>query len=183
MKRKLITPILIVLLAGGGFLATQALADRDHGRHGWEDRDHQEMKHDRGGNRYERLAEVLGLSDQQREQIRAIIKTSRETAEPLRQQLRENRQALREASEAASFDEAKIRSLATAGGNLQAELAIHRAQTRQQLRAQLTPEQQALYDKVKPLLAKRHDGKRHHRYERFDDDDHHGPRFRGADPS
>jgi len=186
MKRKLIVPALIVLLATGGLLTTHALADRGFERHHAEDReghgDRSEMRHER----FERMAEVLDLSDQQRQQIRAIIDSSRQTAEPLREQLHENRQALREAGRADTVDEAKIRALATESGKLQGELAIHRVHTRQQLRAQLTAEQQQLFDKIKPLFDKRdHDGPKHHRFSGIDDDDrdHHGPHHRDADHS
>jgi periplasmic protein CpxP/Spy len=159
MKRTLTTTILFILLAAGTVLTVKAFAiDGGFGGPGPGRRgpcalaDGQQP----GQHYMARLAHVLDLSAEQQAQIQAIVAKARESAAPLREQLDAKRTALHEAVTAKTFDEAKIRALATEKGAIQADLMVHRAQTKQQIYAVLTPEQQQLFDKIQPLLQPRH---------------------------
>ena len=101
-----------------------------------------------------RGAKVLGLSDAQRQQIKAIITANREKMAPLREKMKDNRRQIREATRGASFDEAAVRALAAKQGELMTEMVLARAHTRQQVNAVLTPEQRQLAEKIRPLLER-----------------------------
>jgi len=168
MNSNLITAVVFIMLAIGGVLATKALAFRGED-HGWKRACTEENGAGPHQERFEKMAEVLGLTSQQREQIAAILTSSRDSTKELRGKLRDNRDALRAASAPEGFDEAKIRTLAAEGGSLKAEMMVTRAKTRQQIHGLLTPEQQQLMEKIQPLLGDKpgHRGQ-HRRFEHFE---------------
>jgi len=88
-----------------------------------------------------RIARQLGLTDQQRQDIRAVVQSHRDQMKPLVEQSRQLQRQLREAIEA--NDTAAIDSLAVPLGQAQANLAKLRAQVRAEVFAKLTPDQQA----------------------------------------
>jgi len=168
MNNQLIAAVLIIMLAIGGVLASKALAFRGEG-HGWK-RDCQSERD--AGPRHawlERMAEVLDLTAEQRGQIEKVLASSREAHQALREKIRANHAALQAAGAPEGFDEAKIRTLTAEGGSLKAEMMVERAKTRQQIHALLTPEQQQLLEKIRPLLREgRQHGDRHHRFGHFE---------------
>ena len=96
-----------------------------------------------------RLAEALGLSDDQKTQLQALRTRQRETMKPLMDAVREAHGALRQAMESDSPD-------ATAVG--QQALALHAAEKKlgaaheaafAEMKAILTPEQQAKLEQMK----------------------------------
>lgn len=99
----------------------------------------------------ERMASVLKLTDAQQAQIEALISTDAEQNAPLHRQLAENERALREATTAASLDEATVRALAATKGNLMTEMIVSRAKLRNAINAILTAEQRELADRLDPL--------------------------------
>jgi Spy/CpxP family protein refolding chaperone len=101
------------------------------------------------GARLERLAERLGLSEEQREQVGQTLAGQREAAVPLMEQKREAGAALREAIRTDTFDEPAIREAATKVAEIDVELAVLRAQSRQQLREILDAEQLAQLDAMR----------------------------------
>jgi Spy/CpxP family protein refolding chaperone len=105
------------------------------------------------------MAEVLGLSDAQQEQVKAILQAEREKSAPLRQAMGESQKQLRQAIRAANIDEAAIRAIVANQAQLRAELIISRARSRSQIQALLTAEQRALAEKLEPLLER---GPGHH---------------------
>jgi periplasmic protein CpxP/Spy len=169
MKSNFTTAVLIIMLAIGGTLASKALAFRGDGdgRPG----------HSRGfpaeqhRGRMEAMAQVLDLTTDQQQQIKAILATIREANRPIREQLQDNKRAMRTVAKTEPLNREAIRSLAIEGGKLRAELMISRVATRKQIDALLTPEQRELKEKIRPLLKQRF-GKRHMH--------HHGP---GPGPS
>jgi Spy/CpxP family protein refolding chaperone len=114
-----------------------------------------------------RMADVLGLNDAQREQVKSILTAEREKTAPLRQAMGESWKQLRQAMQATPIDEAAIRSILGNQAQLRAELIISRAHTRSQIQTLLTPEQRALAEKLRPLLE---GGRGHH------------PRWHGGPP-
>lgn len=83
----------------------------------------------------------LDLSQEQRDAIRAILEAERDAVQALRQQLRANRQAFRDAHPPSEFNEAAVRAHAEAQGKIHTELAVAAARTRAKALAVLTPEQ------------------------------------------
>jgi len=108
------------------------------------------------GKRIDRMAKKLNLTEAQKEQVEAILATEREKAEPLRQQLAENRNNLRKAIEAQPFDEATVRTLAAKQNETRVELVVSRARARSQIFALLSPEQRESARKLGPMGEGRH---------------------------
>jgi Spy/CpxP family protein refolding chaperone len=108
------------------------------------------------GKRIDRMAKKLNLTEAQKEQIKAILASEREKAEPLRQQLAENRKNLRKAIEAQPFDEATVRTLAAKQNDTRVELVVSRARARSQIYALLSPEQRESARKLGPMGEGRH---------------------------
>jgi protein CpxP len=99
-----------------------------------------------------RLAKALGLSKEQKEQVKAIFLKHRDGIAPLRKEMVSERRELRNLIQADKPDEAAIRDqvkkIAATGGNL----AVDRAKMFQEVRAVLTPEQ---VEKFRALQEKR----------------------------
>lgn len=147
-----ITAILTVGLLGGWAYAETAdsySCNKSLGR--------MEMKHDK---RMKVMAEVLDMSDTQRQQIRDIVEKGRTEMEPTRQKLCVGRDEMRALLESDSFDEDAIRALAQSQAELKTELFIARAKAKNQIFQLLTSGQQDLSNKLKLLL---HKTGKHHR--------------------
>ena len=88
-----------------------------------------------------RLAKALGLSDEQKVQVKAIFRKHRDETAALRKEMISGRRELRKLVQSDKPDEAAIREqvtkVAATGGNL----AVDRAKMFQEVRAVLTPEQ------------------------------------------
>lgn len=108
------------------------------------------------GKRIDRMAKKLGLTEAQQEQVKAILTSEREKAAPLRQQLAENREKIRQAIEAEPFDEAAVRTLAESKNQTRVELDVSRARAKSRIFALLTPEQRELAKKLRPWGGGRH---------------------------
>jgi protein CpxP len=98
------------------------------------------------------MATELGLSSQQKQDVKEIFAKSRPQAEPLMKQIKTERRALRELVQADAIDEAAIRAQSAKVAAVEADLAVQRAHVAQQIRAILTPEQ---VQKFKAIQAKR----------------------------
>ena len=90
----------------------------------------------------------LGLTDQQQTQAKAIFSSARESAQPLRQQLKQVRADLRAAIQAGQ----PVNELAANEGKLRGQLVAIRANAAEQFRGLLTPPQ---LQKLQDLHAKR----------------------------
>lgn len=102
--------------------------------------------------RLARMAEVLGLSDAQRNRIRDLMKSERETAGPLMEKIGAYRMQLHGAAEKTPFDEAAARAAASGQTQAEAELALSRARMQSRINAVLTPEQRKLQQKLRPPM-------------------------------
>src|SRR5215831_11188461 len=94
----------------------------------------------------------LNLSDQQKSQLKDIFHSQRASAQPLRDELKTKRQALRAATTASNFNEDEVKAAAQDLASTQANLMVIRAETMRKAFAVLTPDQQA---KLKDLRAQR----------------------------
>lgn len=136
MKRTL-TLILILLIT-----ATVALAAPPQRRGAAPDGE-------RGTLRGQRLAEFLALTDAQIEQAKALRQTLQTTVEPLRDQLRANREAI-EAAIAAN-DSAKAGELVIAGHNIGQQIKAAADAFESSFSALLNADQKAKWDTLKQL--------------------------------
>jgi Spy/CpxP family protein refolding chaperone len=94
----------------------------------------------------------LGLSDDQKEQIRGILKSHSTELDAQRLAARSGRRALREAMATQPADESRIRREALALGEVRADGAVLRARIRSEIWPILTAEQQ---DKARQLRSLR----------------------------
>jgi len=91
--------------------------------------------------RMEKMAEVLGLTAAQKAQMKAIHAASREVMKPLRQAMKENRQAMHNLDTQAADYQQKADLLAEQQGVLMVKKLKLRAADRAQMDRILTPEQ------------------------------------------
>ena len=89
----------------------------------------------------EEHAERLGLDDEARAAIRAIVDASHERAAKLHEDHREARRALRDLLSQGLPDKATVMQQAEALGRIETEMTKHRLRTLLRIRALLTPEQ------------------------------------------
>jgi len=103
-----------------------------------------------GDRHFDRLAEILDLSETQRQQIDELRDAERQKIAPYLKELQENRAAIHELTRTATFDEAAVRKLAAKQAAAKTEVIVAQARTRSQIYALLTPEQRKLADRLTP---------------------------------
>ena len=86
-----------------------------------------------------RMLKALNLTDTQKQQAKTILQSARQTAQPLAQQLKQDRAALTAAVEAG--DSAKIQELSTEMGSLRGNVLGVRSLAMAKFYALLTPDQ------------------------------------------
>ena len=153
-KRIMISVVVVVMLVGSAYLAAAAGGPGFHGKGGGP------------GMRMERMAEVLDLTDTQKEKVSAILKAEQEKTAPLRQQLAENREKMMQTTLPEKFDEAAVRAIATKQAQIKTEMMVSHARAKSEIHALLTPEQRTLAQKLGPMM-----GPRHERMQRFGGDE------------
>jgi Spy/CpxP family protein refolding chaperone len=101
------------------------------------------------------LVAALNLTDTQKSQMKSIFQTARQSAQPIRQQLKQTRQSLQAAVKAG--DSNQIQQLASTEGTEMGQLAAIHASARAQMFKMLTPEQQ---QKLSTIQASMHSQRR-----------------------
>ena len=96
-----------------------------------------------------RAADELGITDQQMDQIFAVVDASRNDIRNAMSGVHDNRQALRDAVHADPYDANAVAALAAAHGQLAAEMIILNSQVRADVRAILTPDQRNMIDQFR----------------------------------
>src|SRR6266487_2977435 len=94
----------------------------------------------------QRMADYLNLTSDQSAQAKQIMVGARQEAAPLRQQMKQNRQALAAAIKAGN--DAQIDQITKAEAPVIAQLAAIRAHAKEKVYATLTPEQKAKADQM-----------------------------------
>jgi Spy/CpxP family protein refolding chaperone len=145
-----------VAMVSALLLASTAAAQRD-GRRGF----HGEGPHWPG--RSMRMLRELDLSDEQRQQVRALFEEVERTGVPER--LREARESLHEAIESGA-DESTLRQQASALGEVEGDAAVEIARVRSRIQEILTPEQKQELEQLKAQARERMELHRRHREER-----------------
>ncbi|MCC7496832.1 MAG: Spy/CpxP family protein refolding chaperone [Bryobacterales bacterium] len=111
----------------------------------------------RGG----RMAQYLGLTDAQKQQMRSIMQEAAQSAKPLRAQLRQDRQQIHEAVKA--NDIGRIQTLSTTEGQVFGQLAAIRSTAFAKVyNTVLTPEQRVKADQL-PMGMRQMRPNRQHR--------------------
>jgi protein CpxP len=147
----------VVLLFGSIAVAQSVKTGRGNGqgpRGAW----HEGMK--RGGFGGDQLFARLNLTDDQKAKIKQARETFSSTNKPLLDQLKTERQGLRQASEGGTFNEALATQKLTEMAGLQAKLMGARFQLHQQMLTVLTPEQKTQLDQIKAQFKERRGGRR-----------------------
>ncbi len=100
----------------------------------------------------EKMAEVLNLTDAQKEQIKAIFEAEKTNNEATMQQLSEIRKQIKALAATETFDETAVRALAEQSSKLRVELIVSHAKVQNHIYNILTAEQKALASKIEPLM-------------------------------
>jgi protein CpxP len=101
--------------------------------------------------RVEGMGRFLGLSAQQKDQVRKLMDERRAEHEALRERLAKNRDELQQALVSANPDPAAVGELAIEGHRLHEQGRALREAQDKAVRALLTPEQQVKFDAMKAL--------------------------------
>lgn len=141
---KLLSTLLLCSLVTGGMSVASAdpgkLRDGDSERGG----KYCNMHKMQGGGeetRLERMAEHLGLSEEQLGKVRAVFDQYRPQQRELRDRMRENRKLLQDQMHQESPDQARIENLAKAQGDLKAQMIILKGKIHAEMNKLLTTEQ------------------------------------------
>jgi Spy/CpxP family protein refolding chaperone len=117
----------VAVLTVGGFFAFLAHADTN------------EIGPAKG--RFAHKLAQLGVTDDQKAQVKAILRKYQPTAGPLIKQVVTERRALRDTIRAEIVDETAVRAQAAKVASLEADLAVQRAHVAHEIRGVLTPGQ------------------------------------------
>jgi periplasmic protein CpxP/Spy len=139
--RILLAVLAVTLMAAVGFSQTVAQA-AGPGHHG----------HGFGGPMMGMYADYLDLTDAQRSQMKDIMTKEKGTLKPLMQQLAQSRQQLKQLESASTFDEEKVRAVATQQTQTMTELTVQKARIKSEMMQVLTPDQK---DKMAKFEARR----------------------------
>jgi Spy/CpxP family protein refolding chaperone len=139
---------------GGGFHSGDAWGFGGHG--GFEGRASlYRLQH-----RLPRMAEFLGLSEEQVTQIEIIIEQEMAVIEPLRTQLHDTVQAYRGSLDPGQFDEVEFRSFLEDVAPLKIDIEVANARALSSVFNVLTPEQQEQMQQFRASAGRRGSGKR-----------------------
>lgn len=87
------------------------------------------------------FTDYLNLSDAQQAQIKDILAKEKPTLRPLMQQMAQSHHDLRQLEESGTFDEAKVRALASQQAQTMTELIVQKARIHSEMFQVLTPDQ------------------------------------------
>ena len=96
--------------------------------------------------------DYLDLTDVQQAQMKDILNKEKPTIQPLMQQLRQSHQQMQALEQAGTFDETKVRNVASQQSQTMTELIVQKARIKSELMTVLTPDQK---DKLAKLQARR----------------------------
>ena len=97
----------------------------------------------------ERMANKLNLTDGQSTQIKAIMEQSKQQMSDQYDKMQENRQQLRALMQQSPFNEAEVRKVADAQGDLKADMIVLRAQQHAKINTILTDEQRTQWEQMR----------------------------------
>jgi len=149
MNKRLITTVLLVMLAIGGSLYSNANAQPPRG----DDFGRRPERIMRGPEGYlDLMAKVLELSDDQKTQIKTLMEKEHETMGKFRQSMDEGRKAMDDLSMSDEFNVTKAKVLADNQAKKLSEMIMTKAKLQNKIFVVLTPEQRGLAKRIRPLL-------------------------------
>jgi protein CpxP len=101
----------------------------------------------------QRMMQALNLTDDQKAQAKSIFQQARQSAQPVREQLKQNREAL--AAAVKVNDTAQIQTLSTQQGNLRGQLLAIHSEAMAKFYSTLTPDQKAKADQMRQRIRQR----------------------------
>jgi protein CpxP len=146
--KKIRTAMLVIALMA--FLAVPAITMAAPHRHG-----HGPHGEPGPGEMMRMLADRLDMTEEQRDQVKALHQQHRQAMEAQRDQMREAQRELADQMHAATFDEGAIRNAAATVAALKADLAVAKAALHQEVRALLTPEQLEQFNEMQERRRER----------------------------
>jgi len=156
MKKMTIIPVVLIglLLTTGAALAKpgqhrQGNCNNFSKQHGPVISPEQHQK--QMANRLKKMAVILDLTADQKQQIETLMDKKWEDRQALRKQLQTSRETLRTYKQGDRFDESEFRAIAQKHADLKTEMMVHQAKIQQQIFAVLTPEQQQKAKKLRGM--------------------------------
>lgn len=140
--KTVLTTIAITAFAGGALIAQQATTGPNGHFH-------------RHGAWAAKVSSYLNLTDQQQQQAKAIFQEAKTSAQPVRQQLKQERQAIRAAIQAGKSP-SEVQQMAQSEGPQLAQLAGIRAASFAKFYSILTPEQQQKLATMRQNMHRNH---------------------------
>jgi periplasmic protein CpxP/Spy len=95
------------------------------------------------------FTDYLDLTDAQQAQVKDILAKEKPAMEPLMQQMAQSHQQIRELTMSGTFDEGKVRALATAQAQTMTEVIVQKARIESEMIRVLTPEQKTKLNEFK----------------------------------
>jgi Spy/CpxP family protein refolding chaperone len=117
----------------------------------------------------ERIANELGLNEEQKTQASEILESSKERIKPLFESMRQNRGITKDLGTDGNFDEAKVNEIANSQAETMKQLFIEKEKTKAQLFAILTPEQREKAKTMQEKFGERMKGRFGHKLGGFDE--------------
>ena len=111
-----------------------------------------------GARMRQREMQALNLNSTQKQQAKSIFQEARTSTQPVRAELRQNRQAMAEAVKA--DNSAQIQKLSKTEGELMGRLIAARTEARAKFYSILTPEQRAKMEKLHATMHRRFERRR-----------------------
>jgi len=108
-----------------------------------------------GGRGFERLAQKLNLTDEQKTQIKTILEDSKTRVKPLMETMRENHKQAENLGADGTFNEEQVARIASTQAETIKQLFVEKEKTKAQIFAVLTPEQRAEAQKLKAEFGER----------------------------
>jgi len=102
-----------------------------------------------GGRGFERIAQKLNLTDEQKTQVKTIMEDSKTRLKPLMESLRESRKQAENLGNDGTFNEEQVNQIANGQSETMKQLFIEKEKTKAQIFAVLTPEQRIEAAKLK----------------------------------
>ena len=105
-----------------------------------------------GGHMMHFFSDYLDLTDAQQAQVKQILDREKPNMKPMFQQMMQSHKDMQAVVQAATFDEAKARTVATAQAQNMIEIEVQKARVESELYQVLTPDQKT---KMNEYMAKR----------------------------
>ena len=166
MKKTTIIPALLI-----GILLSSGTVFAWSGGHGEKNCDNScdrkgegmtyEQHEERMEKHLEKMAVILDLTDQQKDQLENLFEKKWQDRQSMRAEVQTSREGLREYKQGKEFNESEFRAIAQKHADLKTEMMVQRAKTKQQIFAVLTPEQQQKAEQLRDMHGEGFSGKQH----------------------